>query len=58
MDHLSSRLLARDIVTGSTAGAEETDKTRINWVESIGVSVVFIALMLSLSCWWFSTRDY
>lgn len=30
----------------------------VNWAESIGVSGVFIAVMLGLACWRFSAKDY
>jgi ABC-type transport system involved in multi-copper enzyme maturation permease subunit len=35
-----------------------TDPATLNWVESITVSVVFIALLLGLSCWRFTVKDY
>lgn len=34
------------------------DDETINWVETLTVSCVFIAVMLGLACWWFSTKDY
>ncbi len=39
---------------------ESLDKTYkgYNWTSSLAVSSVFIALMLGLACWRFSTRDY
>jgi len=58
LDRLTSRVLARELLTGNQVSAQDIDKTRIDWAESLTVSFVFIALMLGLSCLWFSTRDY
>jgi ABC-type transport system involved in multi-copper enzyme maturation permease subunit len=30
----------------------------VNWTESVGVSLAFIAVMLGLACWRFSRKDY
>jgi hypothetical protein len=38
------------------AAAQVSDS--VSWVESLTVSGVFIAAMLGLACWWFSTKDY
>jgi ABC-type transport system involved in multi-copper enzyme maturation permease subunit len=36
----------------------ELSASHYNWPEALIVSSVFIALMLGISCLWFSTRDY
>lgn len=58
LDHLSSHLLIRDLLTDNQIKAQKIDKGRISWGESLTVSGVFIALMLGLACWRFSTKDY
>ena len=35
-----------------------TDTASLSWVESITVSVVFVALLLGLSSWRFTVKDY
>jgi ABC-type transport system involved in multi-copper enzyme maturation permease subunit len=58
LDLLTSRLLIRDLLTANQIREQKLDPTPISWGESIGVSGVFIALLLGFSCWWFATRDY
>jgi ABC-type transport system involved in multi-copper enzyme maturation permease subunit len=55
---LMQDLIYRDLFSGRTADRNIRLPGAINWAESIGVSCAFIAVMLSLSCWRFATRDY
>jgi ABC-type transport system involved in multi-copper enzyme maturation permease subunit len=55
---LNSRLLSRELITANQLSGRELDQTRINWGEGLTVSAIFIAVMLGLACWWFSTKDY
>jgi hypothetical protein len=38
--------------------AAATQSAPVSWAESLTVSGVFIAAVLGLACWWFSTKDY
>jgi ABC-type transport system involved in multi-copper enzyme maturation permease subunit len=60
MDQLSRYLVVVDVLKSDDAQKQEIRKLMedTSWGESIGVSVAFIAVMLGLACWWFSTRDY
>jgi ABC-type transport system involved in multi-copper enzyme maturation permease subunit len=55
---LTTRLLMEDFLTGNQVRFEKVDTTPISWGESLTVSAIFIALMLGLSCWRFTTTDY
>jgi hypothetical protein len=50
--------LYRDFFTARMAERMPLIRSDIRWGESLAVSGGFIAVMLALSCWWFSTRDY
>lgn len=59
LDNLTSKLIA----TGTLTPAEERmfGLAYLNypsWSATFGVSLIFIAVMLAISCWWFSKRDY
>lgn len=59
LDTLMTAQLQRELLVmprGLSAQAMTTGK--MSWGESLTVSGVFIAVMLGLACWWFSTRDY
>jgi ABC-type transport system involved in multi-copper enzyme maturation permease subunit len=58
LDYLTSSLLLRDLMTANQIKQNQLEDTKINWAESLTVSGVFIAVMLSLSCLRFATRDY
>jgi ABC-type transport system involved in multi-copper enzyme maturation permease subunit len=58
LDHLTKRYLIRDLLTANQVKTQKIDPTDIHWGETIAVSLVFISIMLGLSCWRFSTRDY
>ena len=55
---LNSRLLQQELLTANQLSGEEIDPIAITWGESLTVSFVFIAVMLGLACWRFSTKDY
>jgi ABC-type transport system involved in multi-copper enzyme maturation permease subunit len=58
LDTLTTKLIVDD--TLGRAEKREMDKviTFPPWGEVIGVSLAWIAIMLALACWRFSTRDY
>lgn len=58
LDHLTTRVLMRDLLTANQVKAQKLDRTPITWGESLTVSGVFIVLMLGLSCWRFATKDF
>jgi len=60
LDLLTTQLIRGDLLDPGSRQLEQARKsvTSINWTESIGMTVLFIAAMLGLSCWWFATRDY
>lgn len=58
IDDRLSRLIAEGALSPNQLKKEGYAKPpRESWVEMIGVSLVFIAVMLGLSCWRFQTRD-
>ncbi len=58
LDTLSSRLLVRDLVTANQVKDLKFDQSEVSWGESLGVSCLYIVLLLGLSCWRFSVKDY
>lgn len=50
--------ITSDFYSPQLAKYSPMPQAEVNWVESLTVSGLFIALMLGLSCWWFATRDY
>ncbi|MGH7170081.1 MAG: ABC transporter permease, partial [Gemmataceae bacterium] len=60
IDALNSQAIAHDLIGADNPMRKGMDKlfASIKWGESIGFSTAFIAVMLSLACWWFATRDY
>jgi ABC-type transport system involved in multi-copper enzyme maturation permease subunit len=56
LNQLGQQLVLSDFLTGKAAA--ELSQTSITWGESLTVSGVFIALMLGIACWWFTTKDY
>jgi ABC-type transport system involved in multi-copper enzyme maturation permease subunit len=59
LDVLTTRLLCREVLTEGEIRQRKLDPTKsITWGESLTVSGVFIALMLSLACWRFAVKDY
>ena len=59
LDRLTSKLIASGTLTDGESrmfGIAQLDYP--SWTATFGVSLVFIAVMLALSCWRFSKRDY
>jgi hypothetical protein len=59
LGQLNSQLIRQELLTEEErkAGNLKEEKA-VNWGESLGVSLAFIAVMLGLACWRFSVRDY
>jgi len=55
---LNEQLLSSELLSASQFTGRELEPTRLNWTETITVSLAFIAVMLGLACWRFSTKDY
>jgi ABC-type transport system involved in multi-copper enzyme maturation permease subunit len=57
---LNSRLIVGEIFPADSPEYRQAQKEyeSVQWGENLAVSGAFIALMLGLACWWFSTRDY
>jgi len=58
LDRLASSALARDLAPQSAIMEQQMNLAPVNWTESISVSAAFVALVLGLACYKFSTRDY
>jgi len=60
LDLLSTQLLSRDLLGQDSTERKMNEEifSRIRWDESIIVTILFIAVMLGISCWWFAKRDY
>lgn len=59
LDEWQSRLIARGVLTPNQLKQRGYAKPpRESWPEVLGVSAAFIAVLLALSCWRFSSRDY
>lgn len=60
IDALNSQVIARDLLGSDSPERKGMDKVfaSIKWGESLGFTTAFIAVMLGLSCWRFTTRDY
>ena len=59
LDKLTSKLIASGTLTdgeGRMTGLAQIDYP--SWTATFGVSLAFIAVMLTLACWRFSKRDY
>lgn len=58
IDDRLSRVIAEGILSPYQLKKNGYSKPpRESWSEMIGVSLVFIAVLLSISCWRFETRD-
>ena len=51
------QLIAEGVLTDVELKREGRDEPLPPWWGTVGVSLAFIALMLTLSCWRLSTRD-
>jgi ABC-type transport system involved in multi-copper enzyme maturation permease subunit len=56
---LSTQLISQELLSSSERTMRGfTQQRPVNWIESVGVSLAFIAVMLGLACWRFATKDY
>ena len=52
-------MIAESLLNEAELKQKNFDKTPTRpWIEILGVSAAFIAVMLGLACWRFSTRDF
>lgn len=60
LDMLATYVLSKNLLAPGDADRRSTETAygKVKWGESISVSVGFIAVLLGLGCWRFSTRDY
>jgi len=59
-DAIASQMVAHDLLGKDSSERKRIDKENenIRWGESLGITFGYIALMLSLSCWYFARKDY
>jgi len=59
-DTLAGQLVAHDLLgkDSQLRRAVDQDAEDIRWGESLGVTFAYIVMLLALSCWWFSVKDY
>jgi hypothetical protein len=57
---LMTKVIVGDLLPAEAPARKQIEKVyaSFQWTENLTVSGVFIALMLGLACWRFSTRDY
>lgn len=60
LDSLATYVIRADLLQEDEFQKEQSRKAieDISWPESISVSLIFIAILLGISCLWFSTREY
>ena len=58
LGQLTSRYVLSDLVYDNPALERRVDPTPVSWRETLTVSGIFIAVMLGLACWRFSTKEY
>lgn len=60
LDVLTTQLINRDLLDADSEQQKQLDKSvgSINWKESLGVTIAFIAIVLGLACWRFAVKDY
>jgi hypothetical protein len=59
LDERLSRLIAEGVLSPNQLKKQGYDKPpRESWIEMISMSLLFIAIVLGLSCWRFETRDH
>jgi hypothetical protein len=60
LDALNSQLIAKDLLPQDDNLRKSIDDgvAKIDWGQSLAVTLAYIGLMLGLGCWWFATRDY
>jgi hypothetical protein len=59
LGRLTTQLLSEELLSESERRQRQLDREPpFTWVESLTVSGAFIAVMLGLACWRFTTKDY
>ena len=59
LDKLTSKLIAEGTLTPGEFRTSQIGLVEVpSWTETFGVSLIFIVLMLAISCWRFNKRDY
>ena len=59
LDVLTTNLLSRSLLSEAERKAKDLNNTpSLTWGESLIVSGIFVAIMLGLSCWRFTVKDY
>ena len=59
LDVLTTQFISHSLLNEAERKSRNINEAAsLSWVESITVSVVFIALLLGLSCWRFTVKDY
>jgi len=57
LDTQAARGIARGVLTEQEVKKQHLDEPLPPWGETVGVSVVWIGILLGLACWRFETRD-
>lgn len=59
LDKLTSKLIAEGTLTEGELRAQQLGLIQMpSWTGTFGVSLIFIVLLLAISCWRFNRRDY
>jgi ABC-type transport system involved in multi-copper enzyme maturation permease subunit len=60
LDALTTKAIADDTMPEFSEDRKVADRlfADVRWVEAIGVTAIYIVVLLALSCWWFATKDY
>jgi ABC-type transport system involved in multi-copper enzyme maturation permease subunit len=60
LDVLSGKLIADDTLPSYSKERKVAEKryASFSWIESITVTMIYIVILLVISCWWFATKDY
>jgi ABC-type transport system involved in multi-copper enzyme maturation permease subunit len=59
LGRLTTQMLSEELLSASERHKQQLDREPpFTWVESLTVSGAFIAVMLGLACWRFTTKDY
>jgi ABC-type transport system involved in multi-copper enzyme maturation permease subunit len=59
LDVLTTNLLSHSLLSEAERKKRELDRTpSLTWGESLTVSGIFVAVLLGLSCWRFTVKDY
>jgi ABC-type transport system involved in multi-copper enzyme maturation permease subunit len=60
LDALSGDMNARDLLGPDSPERKAMDKAynKMGWGQTLGFTIGYIAILLGISCWWFSSKDY